>query len=76
MENIILRIVILGIQKVCKVLKLKHCTHSPLENLIERVMRYFKNRTESFDDYYPCRKDDCNKDHVYNSIVLFVSLYK
>ena len=29
-------------------------------------MRYFKNRTESFDDYYPCSKDDCNKDHVYN----------
>ena len=22
-----------------------------------------------------CRKDDCNKDHVYNSKELFVSLY-
>jgi putative transposase len=62
--------------EACKVLTLKHSIHLSLEkNLIERVMQYFKDRTESFDDYYPCRKDDCNKDHVYNSIELFVSLY-
>jgi hypothetical protein len=62
--------------EACKVLTLKHYIHLSLEkNLIERVMQYFKDRTESFDDYYPCRKDDCNKDHVYNSIELFVSLY-
>ncbi|HEX5185879.1 MAG TPA: hypothetical protein VFV86_03225 [Nitrososphaeraceae archaeon] len=38
-------------------------------------MQYFKDRTESFDDYFPCRKDDddCNIDHVYNWIELFVS---
>ena len=39
-------------------------------------MQYFKDRTESFDDYYPYRKDDnCHIDHVYNWIELFVSLY-
>jgi hypothetical protein len=32
-------------------------------------MQYFKDRTENFDDYYHCRKNDddgCNIDHVYN----------
>jgi putative transposase len=44
--------------------------------LIERVIQYFKDRAESFDDYYPCKKDDdCNINHVYNWIELFVSLY-
>ncbi|HET7643814.1 MAG TPA: hypothetical protein VFK40_09920 [Nitrososphaeraceae archaeon] len=39
-------------------------------------MQYFKDRTESFDDYYPCRKDDDSIiDHVYNWIELFVSMY-
>jgi putative transposase len=36
-------------------LNLKHISHSPFEkSLIERVMQYFKDRTECFDDYYPC----------------------
>ena len=40
-------------------------------------MQYFKDRTENFADYYPCRKEDdnCNIDHVYNWIELFVSMY-
>ena len=25
--------------------------------MIERMMQYFKDRTESFDDYYPCNKN-------------------
>ena len=63
--------------EACKVLDVKHYIHTPLEkSLIERVMQYFKDRTESFDDYYPCKKDDdCNINHVYNWIELFVSLY-
>ena len=37
----------------------KHYLHSPLEkSLIERVMQYFKDRTECFDDYYPCTKNN------------------
>jgi putative transposase len=40
-------------------------------------MQYFKDRTESVDNYYPCKKDDddCNIDHVYNWIELFISMY-
>ena len=55
----------------------KHRLHSPLEkSLIERIMQYFKDRTESFDDYYPCNnKQNCDLSHVYNWIKLFIYLY-
>ena len=43
---------------------------------MERVNQYFKDRTESFDDYYPCmNKDECNLFHVHNWIQFFVSIY-
>ncbi|HET7643230.1 MAG TPA: DDE-type integrase/transposase/recombinase, partial [Nitrososphaeraceae archaeon] len=52
--------------QACNFLHLKHRLHSPLEkSLIERVMQYFKDRTESFDDYYPCNNiQNCNLSHV------------
>jgi putative transposase len=63
--------------EACNVLGLKHRLHSSLEkSLMERVMQYFKDRSESFDDYYPCsKKEECNLEHVYNSIELFTSMY-
>ncbi len=39
-------------------------------------MQYFKDRTENFDDYYPCKnKQNCDQQHVYNWIKLFIYLY-
>ena len=64
--------------EACNSLGLKHTLHSPFEkSVIERAMEYVKDRTESFDDYYPCRKKavDCNLTHVYRWFVLFVFLY-
>ena len=64
--------------QACNFLHLKHRLHSTLEkSLIERVMQYFKDRTESFDDYYPCttKNKNCDLQHVYNWIKLFVYLY-
>ena len=65
--------------QACRFLHLKHRLHSSLEkSLIERVMQYFKDRTECFDDYYPCitkRKNNCDLKHVYNWIKLFTYLY-
>jgi putative transposase len=62
--------------EACNVIGLKHYLHSPLEkSLMERVNQYFKDRTESFDDYYPCMKSECNLFHVYNWIQFFVSMY-
>ncbi|HSF49945.1 MAG TPA: hypothetical protein VLA74_04215, partial [Nitrososphaeraceae archaeon] len=40
-----------------------------------RVNQYFKDRIESFDDYYPCIRNECNLFHVYNWIQFFVSMY-
>ncbi|HSF00441.1 MAG TPA: hypothetical protein VLA48_06050 [Nitrososphaeraceae archaeon] len=65
--------------QACNFLHLKHPLHSPLEkSLIERVMQYFNDRTECFDDYYPSvvkSKGNCDLQHVYNWIKLFVYLY-
>ena len=64
--------------EACKINELKHYLHSPLEkSMIERLMQYFKDRTESFDDYYPCNnnKQNCDLQYVYNWIKLFVYLY-
>ena len=62
--------------EACNILKLKHYLHSPFQkSLMERVNQYFKDRTESFDDYYPCRQMECNLFHVYNWIQFFVSMY-
>jgi putative transposase len=44
--------------EACKILRLKHYLHSSIEkSLMERVNQYFKDRTELFDDYYPCVKN-------------------
>jgi len=62
--------------QACKFLKLKHHIHSPFEkSLIERTMQYIKDRTEGFDDYYPCKKEYCNLNHVKNWINLFSDMY-
>ena len=50
--------------------------HSHLEkSLIERVIQYFKDRTECFDDYLPCRKKNCKLKHVQNWLNLFVGYH-
>ena len=64
--------------QACNFLHLKHRLHSPLEkSMIEQVMQYFKDRRECFDDYYPCinQKNNCDLQHVYNWIRLFIYLY-
>ncbi len=59
--------------QACRFLKLDHHFHSPLEkSLIERTMQYIKDRTESFDDYFPCRMKNCKLKHVRNWLNLFV----
>jgi Transposase and inactivated derivatives len=47
-------------QPACKFLNIIHHLHSSYEkSIIERTMQYVKDRTESFDDYFPCRKKKC-----------------
>ena len=65
--------------QACNFYILKHHLHSSLEkSLIERIIQYFKDRTESFDDYYPCiinQNRNCDLSHVYNWLKLFIYLY-
>ena len=62
--------------EACNVIGLKHYLPSSFQkSLMERVNQCFKDRTESFDDYYPCMQNECNLFHVYNWIQIFVSMY-
>ncbi len=60
--------------QACRFLKLKHHLHSSFEkSIIERTMQYIKDRTESFDDYFPCRKKNkCKLNHIKQWLKLFV----
>jgi putative transposase len=63
--------------EACSSLGLKHRLHTYLEKgLIERAIQYFKDRTENFDDYYPCTKPRlCNLSHIYKWLCLFVFMH-
>ena len=51
---------------------IKNYLHSPFQkSLIERVNQNLKDRIESFDDYYPCIRNECNLFHVYNDTILW-----
>ena len=59
--------------QACKFLNLQHDLHSSYEkNIIERIMQYIKDRTESFDDYFHCKKNKGNLKHVKQWLKLFV----
>ena len=62
--------------QACKFLKLQHHIHSPFEkSLVERTIQYIKDRTESFDDYFPCRLENCKLKHVKNWLNLFIDYH-
>src|SRR5690349_3347948 len=62
--------------EACKSLELKHILHTPFEkSIIERAMKSVKDRTECFDDYYPCIKKECNLLHVYQWIDDIIHVY-
>ncbi len=43
--------------QACRFLKLKHHLHSHYEkSIIERTIQCIKDRTEWFDDYFPCKR--------------------
>ena len=62
--------------QACEFLKMDHHIHSPLEkSLIERTMQYIKDRTECFDDYFPCKLENCKLKHVRNWLNLFADYH-
>ncbi len=62
--------------QACRFLNLKYHIHSSFEkSIIERTIQYIKDRIESFDDYFPCRKKKCNMEHVKNWLNLFADFH-
>jgi putative transposase len=62
--------------QACKFAKIKHHLNSFHErSIIERTVQYFKDRTECFDDYFPCRRDNCKLEHVSNWMNQFVYMH-
>ena len=63
--------------QACVSLQLEHRLHSPYEkSIVERTIEYLKDRTEAFDDYYPCMKARlCNHLHVHKWLILFVFMH-
>lgn len=62
--------------QACRFLKLNHHLHSSFEkSIIERTIQYIKDRTEGFDDYFPCKRKKCKLKHIRNWIKLFISQY-
>ena len=62
--------------QACKFLKLQHHIYSAYEqSIIERTIQYVKDRTERFDDYFPCRKKNCKLKHVKQWMNLFAVYY-
>ena len=45
-------------------------------SIVERTIEYLKDRTEAFDDYYPCMKAGlCDLRHVHKWLILFVFMH-
>jgi putative transposase len=65
--------------QACRFLKLKHHIHSFFakkeKSLIERTMQYIKDRTESFDNYFPCKIKNCKLNQVWNWLNLFANYH-
>jgi hypothetical protein len=57
--------------------RLKHHVHSFYEkSIIERTIQYVKDRTESFDDYFPRRKErSCKLEHILNWFSMFIDMH-
>ncbi len=63
--------------QACQFLKLQHHLHSSFEkSIMERTIQYIKDRTECFDDFFPCKKKKrCKLKHVKQWFNLFSYYY-
>jgi putative transposase len=67
--------------EACVSLGLKHRLHTSYgKSVIERTIEYLKDRTESFDDYFPYRKERkegrrCKLQYITNWFNLFIHMH-
>jgi putative transposase len=67
--------------QACRFLNIEHHNHSSIEkSFIERTIQYIKDRTECFDDYFPCIKEReegrrCKLQHITSWFNLFIHMH-
>lgn len=62
--------------QTCRFLNVEHHVHPSIEkSVIERTIQYIKDRTECFDDYFPCTRIYCKLEHIMNWLLLFVDMH-
>ena len=72
--SLFLQMVPIGIiQLADRWLRLPHRLYAPeIKNIMERFIHSFiqhiKDRTECFDDHFPCRKPDCERQAAYQEL--------
>ena len=58
--------------QACGFLRVEHHVHPPYEkSIIERTVQHIRDRTECFDDYFPCKKRYCELKLMINWLILF-----
>jgi len=59
--------------EACRSLRLPRRPLIPrLKSLVERAVQHLKDRTEGFDDHFPCRKPRCSLTHVQDWLQVFL----
>jgi putative transposase len=58
--------------EACRWLRMPDSNYPMEENLIERSIQEVQDRTECFDDSFPCRKVGCDRSHVWNWLDRFL----
>ena len=62
--------------QACRFLKLVYYLHSFVyqdeKSIIERTMQCIKDRTNVFEDYFPCKNNKCKLNHIKKWLGLFV----
>jgi putative transposase len=57
----------------CRWLRMPHYIYgTEWKNRMERFIQHVKDRTECLDDHFPCRKEGCDRHHVWNWLRLFL----
>jgi putative transposase len=57
----------------CRWLRLTHVIYgTELKNIVERFIQPIKDRTECFNDNFPCRTHKCDKQHVDNWLRIYL----
>jgi transposase-like protein len=57
----------------CRWLRLKHFVYgTELKNIMERFIQHIKDRTECFDDNFPCKSHACDRKHICNWLRMYI----